>query len=80
MRKSRSVKHFTKLAPQNCPLTLEKRQLGFGLLLGSSGEQLDFSGMAPVSDGFLQAVLIEAKVWLPGETESGSAGTQPDEG
>ena len=39
-----------------------------------------FSGMAPVSDGFLQAVPIEAKVWLPGETESGSAGTQPDEG
>ncbi len=36
--------------------------------------------MAPVSDGYLQAVLIEAKVWLPGETESGSAGTQPDEG
>jgi hypothetical protein len=41
---------------------------------------MDFTGIAPVSDKFLQMVLFEDRVELSGETESGSAGTQPDKG
>jgi len=36
--------------------------------------------MTPVSDGDLSRCAVEANLMLPGETESGSAGTQPDEG
>jgi hypothetical protein len=36
--------------------------------------------MTPVSDGRLSHCFIEASLKLLGETESGSAGTQPDEG
>jgi hypothetical protein len=36
--------------------------------------------MTPVSDGGLPVRSVEANLTLPGETESGSAGTQPDEG
>jgi hypothetical protein len=33
--------------------------------------------MAPVSDGSLLHCSVEPDLTLPGETESGSAGTQP---
>ena len=36
--------------------------------------------MAPVSDGRLPHCSVEANLVLPGETESGSAGTQPGKG
>ena len=36
--------------------------------------------MTPVSDGGLLRDLAEANLALPGETDSGSAGTQPEEG
>ncbi len=36
--------------------------------------------MTPVSDGGLPHCCAEANLTLPGETESGSAGTQPDKG
>jgi hypothetical protein len=36
--------------------------------------------MTPVSDGGLLHDLAEANLTLPGETDSGSAGTQPEEG
>jgi hypothetical protein len=36
--------------------------------------------MAPVSDGGWAHCSVEANLALPGETESGSAGTQPDKG
>jgi hypothetical protein len=36
--------------------------------------------MTPVSDGGLLRDLAEANLTQPGETESGSAGTQPDKG
>ena len=36
--------------------------------------------MTPVSDGDLPRCSAGAKLMLPGETESGSAGTQPDKG
>ena len=36
--------------------------------------------MAPVSDGGLPHCSVEANLTLPGETEAGSAGTQPDKG
>ena len=41
----------------------------------------DFQGMAPVSDeGSLKSGPIELPWMMPGETELGSAGTQPDKG
>jgi len=39
-----------------------------------------FGGMTPVSDGGLSRWATEVTLMLPGETESGSAGTQPDKG
>ena len=36
--------------------------------------------MTPVSDGGLSHCSVETNLMLPGETESGSAGTQPDKG
>ncbi len=36
--------------------------------------------MTPVSDGRLSHCSVEANLTLLGETESGSAGTQPDKG
>jgi hypothetical protein len=36
--------------------------------------------MTPVSDGSLLRDLAKANLTLPGKTESGSAGTQPDKG
>jgi hypothetical protein len=36
--------------------------------------------MTPVSDGGLLRDLAEANLTLPGEKDSGSAGTQPDKG
>jgi hypothetical protein len=36
--------------------------------------------MTPVSDGRLPHCFVEANLTLLGETESGSAGTQPDKG
>ena len=36
--------------------------------------------MTPVCDGGLLRDPAEANLTLPGETESGSAGTQPDKG
>ena len=36
--------------------------------------------MTPVSDNDLPSPSVEANLTLPGETESGSAGTQPDKG
>ena len=36
--------------------------------------------MTPVSDSGLPRCSIGANLMLPGETESGPAGTQPDEG
>ncbi len=36
--------------------------------------------MTPVSDGGLPHCSGEASLMLPGETESGSAGPQPDKG
>ena len=36
--------------------------------------------MTPVSDGGLSRWAAEVTLMLPGETESGSAGTQPDKG
>ena len=42
---------------------------------------MDFQGMAPVSDdGWLKSGPSELSWMTPGETESGSAGTQPDKG
>jgi hypothetical protein len=41
---------------------------------------MDLLGITPVSDRFLQALLFVVKVLLLGETELGSAGTQPDKG
>ena len=39
-----------------------------------------FQGITPVSDGGLPRCAVEANLTLPGETELGSAGTQPDKG
>jgi hypothetical protein len=36
--------------------------------------------MSPVSDGGCAHCSVEANLTLPGETESGSAGTQPAKG
>jgi hypothetical protein len=36
--------------------------------------------MTPVSDSVLPRCYVEANLTLPGETESGSAGTQLDKG
>ena len=36
--------------------------------------------MTPVSEGGLPRCSVEANLTLPGETELGSAGTQPDKG
>ena len=36
--------------------------------------------MTPVSDGGLPRCSAEANLTISGETESGSAGTQPDKG
>jgi len=36
--------------------------------------------MTSVSDGGLRRCSVGANLMMPGETESGSAGTQPDKG
>ena len=41
---------------------------------------VDFSGISPVSNETCTIVAILDTLHLPGETESGSAGTQPDKG
>ena len=49
-------------------------------LRGSCSVLMDFSGISPVSNETCTIVAIMDTLQLPGETESGSAGTQPDEG
>ena len=57
-----------------------------GLNLGSSDSRMrraspgEFQGISPVSNGTCLRFVIAETLEPPGETESGSAGTQPDKG